>query len=231
MLLLMKEGVLTLPTAIETCAFPPGATEKVAPFGDVRLKVSVVAVTVRLTVAVVFDELVGVILIVVGPDGAMLGSVEIVTVTGGALAVPVKVTLAGLKLQVAPAGRPVQLLGLKFTTVPTEPVTGAMVKVALADCPAEMGLGARVVAVSAKSGVRKAFQAIARLLASTEPRPVTRLYFVVVSKLEALKPITPPAGHCRAAGWIVGVPTWQYTMLSPLVTVWKTVFDGVAASV
>ena len=72
-------------TLTETAAVPPTATGKVvALFWVVRVKVSVVAVTVRLTVVVVPDELVGVMVIVVGPDGAMLGKVEIVNVIGGA---------------------------------------------------------------------------------------------------------------------------------------------------
>ena len=159
-------------TVTLTVAVPPTVTGKVLAV-VVRVKLWLVAVTVRLTVVVVFDELPGVMVIVCGPDGAMLATVAIVNVVV-ALSTPSKVTLAGLKLQVAPAGRPLQLLGAKFTTIPVEPLTGEMVKVAEADCPAGMGLGARVPAVSWKSGASEAFQATARALASTEPRPVTR---------------------------------------------------------
>ncbi len=186
-------------TAIATEVDPPTVTGKLAPFVAARVKLSVVAVTVRLTCAVVADELVGVMVIVVGPEGAMLGSVETVSVVVG-LFEPLKVTLAGLKLQVAPVGRPVQLLGLKFTTIPVEPLIGAIVSVDVADCPAETGVGVRVLAVSAKSGASVAFHAMARLLPSTEPRPPTRLYPVVESELEASKPKTPPAGQITSVG-------------------------------
>lgn len=197
-------------TVIGTGTDPPTVTGKVTAV-DVREKLSVVAVTVRLTCAVVAEELVGVMVIVVGPDGAMLGRVAIVNVTGGALDVPVNVTLAGLKLQVAPVGRPVQLLGLKFTTMAVEPAIGAIVSVDVADCPAETGVGVRVLAVSAKSGASVAFQATARLLPSTEPRPPTGLYPVVASELELelSNPNTPPPGHITSLGSPEGVPTWQ----------------------
>jgi hypothetical protein len=136
------------------------------------VKLSVVGVTVRLTVAVVFDELVGAIVIVVGPDAVMFGRVEIVTVVVASV-VPLNVTLGGLKLQAAPVGKPVQLLGLKFTTVPVEPLTGEMVRTDDADCPAETELGFKVLADSAKSGSNEACQAAASAVASTEPSPVT----------------------------------------------------------
>src|ERR1700683_4265634 len=159
-------------TAIVTEADPPTVTGKVTPFVAARLKLSVVAVTVRLTVVLVADELVGVTVIVAGPDGAMLASVEIVTVVVG-LFEPVNVTLAGLKLQVAPVGRPAQLLGLKFTTIAVEPLIGAIVSVDVADCPAETGVGVRALAVSVKSGASDALKAVKSVLASTNPRPVT----------------------------------------------------------
>src|ERR1039458_9390628 len=113
-------------TVIGTCCVPPTPTVKVCAVVE-RLKVSVVAVTVRLTVVVVLVELVGVIVIVCGPDGAMLATVEIVNAVV-ALSTPSKVTLPGLKLQSAPVGRPLQLLGLKLMTVPVDPLTGAMVR-------------------------------------------------------------------------------------------------------
>jgi hypothetical protein len=73
----------------------------------------------------------------------MLARVEMVSSVVAGL-VPSKLTLAGLKLQVAPAGSPVQLLGLKFTTIPVEPAMAVMVNVAVADCPAGTGLGVSV---------------------------------------------------------------------------------------
>ena len=102
----------------------------------------------------------------------MLARVEMVsTVVAGF--VPSKLTLAGLKLQVAPVGNPVQLLGLKFTTIPVEPVVkGEIVSVVKVDCPAGTGVGLRVPAVNKKSGASKANTSLS---ASIEPRPVTRL--------------------------------------------------------
>ena len=177
------------------------------------MKVWLVAVTFRLTVAVVFGELVGVIVMVCGPEGkVMVARVEIVTcvVTGS---VPSKVTLAGLKLQVAPAGRPEQLLGVKFTTIPVEPVIAEIVNVAVVDEPAGIELGFSVPAESWKSGSTLAFHATASTLASTEPRPVTRLYPVVVSAVEALNPIIPAEapvdGQITSAGFPEGCPPWQ----------------------
>jgi len=141
------------------------------PFVDARLKLSAVAVTVRLTVVEVWPELVGVMVICVGPEGAMLAAVEIVT-TVDALFVPSKLTLWGLKLQVAPAGKPVQLLGLKFTTMPVEPAMGEMVMVEEVEFPAETEAGFKAVADIWKSGVAAARK---RAFTSTDPRPVTRL--------------------------------------------------------
>jgi hypothetical protein len=148
-------------TVSGTGAFPPTADtmKVVAPVVVVRVKLSMVAVTVRLTVAVC--ELpptplsVPVMVMVCAPEGiAMLGRVEMVTVMVGEPETPPKVTEpVPLKLQVAPAGKPEQLLGVKFTVPdPVTPLAGAMVKVDEADCPAEMEVGVRVLAVNVKSG-------------------------------------------------------------------------------
>jgi hypothetical protein len=112
----------------------------------------------------------------------MLAAVVMVKVTGTE-SVPSSVTLAGLKLQSAPAGRPaVQLPGAELVEfvklmVAVEPFTGVMVRTAVAVCPAGMELGDRaVVTARVKSDAASlAFQATARALASTEPRPVTGL--------------------------------------------------------
>jgi len=86
----------------------------------------------------------------------MLAAVEMVKVTVWEF-VPSSVTLAGLKLQSAPAGRPAeQLCGFELVEfakfmVWVEPFTGAMVRVTKADCPAEMDAGDAVLAVSVKS--------------------------------------------------------------------------------
>ena len=88
LLLLIKPFVLL--TVTLTVAVPPTVTGKVAAV-VVSVKLSVVAVTVRLTVVEVWPELVGVMVIVVGPEAAMLAAVEIVT-TVDALFVPSKLT-------------------------------------------------------------------------------------------------------------------------------------------
>src|ERR1700728_2443298 len=129
------------------------------------VKASLVAVTVRLTLAVC-DVVplplgVPVMVMVCAPVGsAMFAAVVMVTcmVTGG---LPLlSVTLVGVlgllrfwKLQSAPAGRPeVQLPGVELVGEPDEfvklmvslvPCTRVRVNVAMADCPAEMDAGAR----------------------------------------------------------------------------------------
>lgn len=125
-------------------------TGKVAPLVEASVKDSVVAVTVRLTGVVVFGDPTGVIVIVCWPEGiAMLGTVEMVSVVV-ALDVPLKLTLDGLKAQVAPVGSPVQLLVLKFTTAGVEVplVSGAIVMVVLVELPAETEAGIRPLFVS-----------------------------------------------------------------------------------
>ena len=132
--LLVVRNPVELVTVTSILAVPPTLMGNVLAV-DVSVKLSVVLLTVRLMTAVTSGELVGMIVIVCAPAGsAMLAMVEIVTVVV-ALFTPSKLTLGGLKLQVAPAGRPVQLLGLKFTTIGTEPLTAEMVKVADATPP------------------------------------------------------------------------------------------------
>jgi len=86
----------------------------------------------------------------------MLALVVIVRVTA-CDAVPLSVTLVGLKLQSAPAGRPAeQLPGLELVElvklmVCVEPFTGEMVTVTDADCPAGTELGEVDPAARAKS--------------------------------------------------------------------------------
>src|SRR5580693_3295505 len=125
-------------------AVPPTVTGKVAAV-VVRAKDWLVVVTVRLTVAVTADApLVPVTVIACAPEGsAMLAAVVIVTVTVlVSVWTPSSVTLPGLKLQRAPAGRlAVQLPGLEAVelvklTVPVKTVAGAMVIVESAVCPA-----------------------------------------------------------------------------------------------
>ena len=129
---------MLLLTVIEIDAVPPGETGKVLAVDD-REKVSVVAVTVRLTVVLTFDGLVGVMVMVCAPSAA-LARVEMVSVVVTGL-MPSKITLVGLKLQVDPVATPLQLLGLKFTTVGDEPAIAVMVMVDATDCPAETDTG------------------------------------------------------------------------------------------
>lgn len=127
---------LLLVTAIEIEAVPPGDTGKVRPLVEAIENVSVVAVTVRLTLVETFAGLMGVMVTVCALAGTvMVGRVEIVSIVVGEF-VPVKFTLVGLKLQLAPVGRPVQLLGLKLITAGVEPLMGAIVKTVEADAPA-----------------------------------------------------------------------------------------------
>jgi hypothetical protein len=173
---------VVLVTLIGTEAEPPAFTWKVE-LVDPMVKVSRVAVTVRLTLAVCVDP-VGVIVMAVGPDAAMLACVVRVRVTVAGLVVLLRVTLAGLKVHPTPAGSPEQLpvvvlvaetiLFLKLT-VPLVPVR-VMVRVVVTDCPAETdALGDKAPALKENCAVEVPDQAMARLLASTEPRPVTRL--------------------------------------------------------
>jgi hypothetical protein len=156
----MKPVVLL--TVIPTGTLEPTPTEKVVgPVVDERLKVSVVLVTVRLTVAVcdVPPAPLGVaVTVMVGVTGVvMLAAVVMVKVTFWEC-MPSSVTLVGLKLQVTPAVRPAvhplggEVVALKLT-VWVEPLTGAMVKVATADCPAAMDAGANAPATKVKSDV------------------------------------------------------------------------------
>jgi hypothetical protein len=58
----------------------------------------------------------------------MLASVEMVTLMVAG-SVPSKVTLGAEKVQLAPVGKPAQLLELKLTTFPVEPLIRVRVKV------------------------------------------------------------------------------------------------------
>ena len=152
--LLTKERGEPVPvTATWTEAVPPTGTANVAPFVDERVKVWLVAVTVRLTCAVCdvppVPLAVPVTVMACAPEGsAILAAVVMVKVTVWEL-VPSSVTNAGLNVQSAPGGRFVvqlpgeELVDLVKFTVWVEPFTGEMVKVAEADCPAGMELGVR----------------------------------------------------------------------------------------
>lgn len=154
---------VVLLTASWTAAVPPTGTAKVTPFVEESVKLSVVAVTVRFTVALCdvppVPLAVPVTVMVCAPS-AILAAVETVRVTVLEFT-PSSVTLVGLNVQRAPAGKPaVQLPGLEPVLelvefvklmVWVEPFTGEMVKVAAANCPAEMEPGDRVLAEMVKS--------------------------------------------------------------------------------
>lgn len=130
LLLLMKPVVLL--TVIGILTVPPTPMGKVAAVDD-RVKVSVVLVTVKLTaVEIVVLPLIPVTVIVWGPAGkAMFGAVVMVRPTDTE-DLPFSVTLAGLKLQRAPAGKPEQLPPLETVelvkfTVPVKPPAGVIV--------------------------------------------------------------------------------------------------------
>ena len=149
-----------------------------------------VGVTVRLTVASCVDPI-GVTVIGVEPDAAMSACVVMVRSTVAVGFAVVRVKLVGLpgmlglvKVQPAPAGSPAQLpvlvpveetmLFLKLT-VALVPPANVRVNVVVADCPAGMErLAGRVPGARVKSPDDVPAQARTRLLASTEPRPVTK---------------------------------------------------------
>ena len=117
--------------------------------------------------------------------GASTPAATVVIVT---VVMPLPVTDGRLKLQpmkfVAAVG-----LGHEKLTVPVKPCVAVTVSTAVPVCGGveivtAVGLNARL-----KFGpVLFEFQFFARLSASTEPRPVTRLYPLAVSALEALYP-------------------------------------------
>jgi hypothetical protein len=135
---LMKPVVLL--TVIGTEAVPPATTEKVVvPPVGAMVKLSVVAVSVRLRVVdsdAVLGPLAVPVTVTVWVPSAMLGAVVMVSVTvDGDAGEPVSGALGWLKLQAAPVGSPVQLVGVKFTE-PVKPLAGVRVIVETAGCPA-----------------------------------------------------------------------------------------------
>ena len=151
---------VVLLTVIGTLAAVPAVTEK-DPVLGAMVKVSVVAVTVRATVAV-FDTAPDVpVTVTVEEPLAISGIVPIVNVV-------LVLEVVGVKLHVSPTAKPEQL----NVTVPVKPVAGATVTVI-----GELVSPAATLMVpgseeSEKLG-RVADQACARTKASTEPRPVT----------------------------------------------------------
>lgn len=141
----------------------------------------------------------------------MLGAVVIMV----RVVLPLPVTEGGTKLQVLSAGRPVH----EKVTVPVNPFVAATESIAVPVCP---GLDIVIVAglnERLKFGpVLAELKPFARLSASTEPRPVTRLNPLAASALEASNPRMPDEGHWYEAGILEGVPASQLTMLLPLVT-------------
>ena len=108
--------------------------------------------------------------------------------TGNAAVSKVAVPLAKAEV-------PSTVVPLLKVTVPVA-VEGLTVAVNVTDAP-QGELGVEKPGLS-RLKVRVAPQAVAKLLTSDEPKPATRLYPVAASTFDALKPITPNAGHCSA---------------------------------
>lgn len=132
-----------LPTVSCTLAVPPVGTGNVTPLPDVSVKVSVLAVTVRLTgVEIDAAPLVPVTVIACAPVGSAIFAVVVIVMMTVEAVEPLSVTLFGLKLHNAPAGRPDEQLptvdAVEFVkvTVPVNPVAGAMVMLVDACVPA-----------------------------------------------------------------------------------------------
>jgi len=101
-------------------------------------------------------------------------------------------------------------LGHEKLTVPVKPFVAVTVSVADCDCPGlDIVIAVGLNATSKFGPVILELQFFARLLASTEPRPVTRLYPLVLSALEALYPNKPDDGQRYEEGIFVGVPASQ----------------------
>ena len=135
---------------------------------EVTEKVSVVAVTCRLTVVdcVAAPDAVPVT-VTVDVAAAAFGCVLMVRVLVQLL---LDETAAGLKLHDVSCGAPVH----PRVTVPLNPFSGVMVTVVVVELPAATLVGLKEPAATLKL-TTVAAQATARLLASTDPRPVTRL--------------------------------------------------------
>ncbi len=197
-MLLTKPVVLF--TASWTEAVPPTGTAKVTPFVDERVKLSVVVVTVRFTVAlcdVPPAPLAVPVTVMVCEPNAMLAAVVMVRVTVLEF-MPSSVTLVGLKEQRAPTGKPavqldpvLELTELVKLMVWVEPFTGVKVNVAEVDCPAEMELGIRLPATSVKSlTVTTAGEEVESLLAAS-PSYVAVTLFEPAGSAVVLKVAVP----------------------------------------
>jgi hypothetical protein len=165
--------VVTKPVELATVrlteALAPGVTVSVPPVRfEVKVNVSVVEATVRLTTVeldVVPLVLVPVTMTEAPSTAAMLVPVWITSVA--------EVAFTGVKLQVAPAGKPLEQA--KVTGL-LKPFSGVIVIVVLLLFAPAVALRDVVLGESVKPGcVAMPFHAMAKLFASTEPRPVTRL--------------------------------------------------------
>jgi hypothetical protein len=119
-------------TVIGTLAVPPAVTGPVAEV-VAMVKVSVVALTARLTLVVSDPVLVPLafpVTTIGNEPAAMLAGMKIVSVTFWADA---PFTLVGLNVQVPPPGSPAQLVFEKFTVMPGELFVGVTAIVVLTD--------------------------------------------------------------------------------------------------
>jgi hypothetical protein len=224
-------------TVTLTMAVAPTATGKVAAV-VVSMKDWLVAVTVRFTVVLtVVVPLVPETVMACAPEGNVIFAAVVMVRTTGMVwrGLPSSVTLAGLKLQSAPAGRfAVQLPGfdavefVKFT-VPVKPLVGAMVIVEVAVWPAGTlrvaGLG---VMLNGAVTVTVAAAEVAALL-EPSPRYVAVTLFVPAGSAAVEKVAVPVV---RFGKFIGAVPK---TVVVPLLRVDKltlpTAEDGLTTTV
>jgi len=195
----------------------PGTIEIVPPPAlDCNVKLWLPPVVVRFTAI----ELVVVPLVPVTVNDAFCRLLMLDAVWTDKL-VPV-VELVGVKLQVAPAGRLEQLK----STVPVKPPAALMVMVVLLLAEPIAAVNDVVPGESVKLGLfTKVCQAVARLAASTDPKPVARLKLVVASVLEPRNPSRPDAGHSSGCAKGAGVLGTQYTWLLLSVMGWNAPFE------
>ncbi len=127
------------------------------------------------------------------------------------VAVPVEAVPYGVLRVVEPSAVVVVPFSVEKATLPT-PLEGVTVTENVTEVPSITVVDEGEIATEL-AVVRPAAQAVARLYASTEPRPVTTLYPLIGSELEALKPITPVVpddpGQITSAGFPEGVSPWQ----------------------
>lgn len=126
-----------------------------------------------------------------------------------------RVTEAGLKLQLAPVGRPVHDDEVKLK-VPVKPLMAVMVRLSVPEPPADGTLTIATQFDKAKSAAPPGFviaKLFARLQTFTEPRPVARS-----KPVPALKPVRIPLASPCVATLQFGDPLTHGAEIVPMVT-------------